>query len=194
MTEKNFNNVRIINKHDTEENWLKATGFTPKQGELIIYDIDGNYSYERIKIGDGTQNVNDLPFVNDALREALLSEINAVDDKVDAVSVLVGDTNVSDQIVAAISSSMPKHTTVTLPAASWTGDTNPWSQVVAVNGITANSKIDLQPTALQIVEMQDNDIAMIAENDDGVITVYSLGSKPEVDYTMHVLITEVAVV
>jgi hypothetical protein len=65
MSEKNFNNVRIINKHDTEENWLKATGFTPKQGELIIYDVDANYDYERAKIGDGINNVNDLPFIND---------------------------------------------------------------------------------------------------------------------------------
>lgn len=62
MAEKNINNVRIINKHDTEANWQKATGFTPKQGELIVYDVDTNYSYERIKIGDGVQNVNDLPF------------------------------------------------------------------------------------------------------------------------------------
>lgn len=66
MVEKNINNVRIVNKHDTEENWLKATGFTPKQGELIVYDIDNNYSYERIKIGDGVQNVNALPFIDDS--------------------------------------------------------------------------------------------------------------------------------
>lgn len=62
MSEKTLNNIRVINKHDLEENWLKATGFTPKQGELIVYDIDENYSYERFKIGDGVQNVNDLPF------------------------------------------------------------------------------------------------------------------------------------
>lgn len=54
---------RIVHKHDTEENWLKATNFIPLQGEIIIYDIDDNYSYERFKIGDGTTNVNSLPFV-----------------------------------------------------------------------------------------------------------------------------------
>lgn len=63
MAEKILNS-RIINKHDTEANWLKATGFTPKQGEIIVYDIDENYNYERIKIGDGVQNVNNLPFVS----------------------------------------------------------------------------------------------------------------------------------
>ncbi len=61
MSEK-FLNSRIIHKHDVESNWNKATNFIPKQGELIIYDIDDTHDYERIKIGDGTTNVNDLPF------------------------------------------------------------------------------------------------------------------------------------
>lgn len=61
MSEKNIK-TRIVHKHDVESNWLLATNFTPKQGEIIVYDIDNNYNYERIKIGDGVQNVNDLPF------------------------------------------------------------------------------------------------------------------------------------
>jgi len=60
---------RIVHKHDTEENWLKATNFIPKQGEIIIYDIDANYNYERFKIGDGTSNVNALPFANNGSSE-----------------------------------------------------------------------------------------------------------------------------
>lgn len=64
MAEKNFNNVRIINKHDTEANWLKATGFIPKQGELIVYDKDSTYNYERFKIGDGYTVVSSLPFAD----------------------------------------------------------------------------------------------------------------------------------
>ena len=72
-------------------------------GELIVYDVDADYAYERIKIGDGTTNINSLPFVDDALRATLVALINAVDDKVDAVSTLVGDTSVSAQITNAIS-------------------------------------------------------------------------------------------
>ena len=56
-------NSRIINKHDIETNWLKATNFVPKQGELIVYDIDDKYTYQRFKIGDGVTKVNDLPFI-----------------------------------------------------------------------------------------------------------------------------------
>ena len=38
-TEKNISS-RIINKHDTEINWNKATNFIPKAGEIIVYDRD----------------------------------------------------------------------------------------------------------------------------------------------------------
>lgn len=56
-------NSRIIHKHDIEANWLKAENFVPKQGELIVYDVDENYNYERVKMGDGVHNVNDLEFI-----------------------------------------------------------------------------------------------------------------------------------
>lgn len=79
MAEKTLKG-RIVQKHDLEVNWLLATNFVPKQGEIIIYDIEidaeGNtlelpdgrttpYSYERVKIGDGITLVSDLPFYND---------------------------------------------------------------------------------------------------------------------------------
>lgn len=72
MSEKTLN-TRIINKHDIEANWVKATGFIPKQGEIIVYDVDSTHTYERIKIGDGTTVVGSLPFVNDEIRQALTS-------------------------------------------------------------------------------------------------------------------------
>lgn len=56
--------TRIIHKHDTEANWNLATNFIPKQGEIIVYDKDSTYSYERFKIGDGTTNVINLPFAS----------------------------------------------------------------------------------------------------------------------------------
>lgn len=64
MIEKNIKS-RIIHKHDTAANWSKATTFIPKQGEIIVYDRDDNYDYERLKIGDGDTNVINLPFAGD---------------------------------------------------------------------------------------------------------------------------------
>ena len=57
-------NSRLRQKIDTETNWNKATNFIPLDGEIIIYKADENYSYERIKIGDGETTVTDLAFIN----------------------------------------------------------------------------------------------------------------------------------
>lgn len=62
MANKPFN-ARIQLKHDTETHWLLASNFSPKDGELIIYDVDTNHAAPRLKVGDGTTNVNSLPFV-----------------------------------------------------------------------------------------------------------------------------------
>jgi hypothetical protein len=91
----------------------------------------------------------------------------------------------------AITDLLPKAATVAIPSANWAGDANPWSQVVTVNGVTANSKVDLQPTAVQIVDLQNNEITLMLQNDNGVVTAWAIGNKPVQDYTMQVLITEV---
>lgn len=328
MSEKRFNS-RVIHKHDIESNWAKSS-FVPLKGELVIFDTDESHLYERIKVGDGIQTVNALPFVNDAVRTELLAQISTTNTTISNVSELVGDTAVSEQISTAVSAKadleagtyvvsattedgvayaatvpnitaltaginfimvpaaasttkgptlnvnglgdkyirrrlssgatvtegytttwitknkpfrvmydgtqwvveghnkpvsadiygpitatndadgnnivdtyatktelqniLPKVTTVSLLAASWTGDAVPYSQVVTVSGATANSKVDLQPSAAQVVELQDADIAFMTENTDGVVTVYALGSKPTSDYTMQALIQEVITV
>lgn len=56
MANKTFQG-RIVQKHDTEANWKKATNFIPLKGEIIIYD-----DLNKIKIGDGTTKINDLDF------------------------------------------------------------------------------------------------------------------------------------
>ena len=55
--------TRIIHKHDTEKRWNNKGSFIPKQGEIIVYDRDEQYSYERMKIGDGITSISELPFV-----------------------------------------------------------------------------------------------------------------------------------
>lgn len=61
MANKTFK-TRIVNKHDIETNWKKATNFVPKKGEIIIYDEDSSHDYARIKVGNGTDLVSNLPF------------------------------------------------------------------------------------------------------------------------------------
>ena len=57
---------RIQLKHDTEAKWKLVPNFRPLVGEVIIYDPDpnNNIQYSRVKIGDGINNVMDLPFID----------------------------------------------------------------------------------------------------------------------------------
>lgn len=82
---------------------------------------------------------------------------------------------------------------VELLAENWAGSTSPYSQVVEIRGATEYSQIDLKPTIDQLAIFHDKDLAFVAENMDGMITVYALGDKPQNDYTIQVSITEVNV-
>ena len=84
-----------------------------------------------------------------------------------------------------------KTSTITLLADSWTGDASPYSQVVTLVNVTANSKIDLQPTAEQLVYLQDEEISLMAANSEGVVAVYAIGNKPAIDMPIQATLTEV---
>jgi hypothetical protein len=83
--------------------------------------------------------------------------------------------------------------TVNLTAANWTGSGNLYSQVVTIAGaaVTENSQVDLTPSVEQLAVFYDKSLALVAENDGGVVTVYAIGQRPENDYTIQVTITEV---
>ena len=74
MAEKTLR-TRIQMKTDTEANWLRATNFIPKNGEIIVYAADDNCSYPRIKVGDDSKKVNELPFINEAISESTINSI-----------------------------------------------------------------------------------------------------------------------
>ena len=89
MAQTNSYNARIQLKHDVEANWLKATAFIPKAGELIVYDIDDNHTTQRFKVGDGVTLINNLPFSlsNDFTNEEKdkLANIPTAVDEVDVI-------------------------------------------------------------------------------------------------------------
>ena len=84
-------------------------------------------------------------------------------------------------------------TSVNLLASKWVGSSNLYSQVVSINGITEYSKVDLLPSVEQLAIFYNKDVTFVTENEDGVVTVYAIGEKPTLDYTIQAQITEVAV-
>lgn len=69
-TANNTIKTRIRLKSDTEANWNKAgprdgsAGFVPLAGELIVYNADATHPFSRLKVGDGSTNVVNLPFID----------------------------------------------------------------------------------------------------------------------------------
>lgn len=53
--------IRVIQSHDTKENWDKLESFVPASGEVIIYDPDDSINITRYKIGDGVTKLSNLP-------------------------------------------------------------------------------------------------------------------------------------
>ena len=80
---------------------------------------------------------------------------------------------------------------VTLLSSAWSGSGNLFSQVVNIDTVTANSQVDLTPSVDQLVSFYEKDLTLVAENENGVVTVYAIGQKPQNNYTIQVTITEV---
>ena len=100
------------------------------------------------------------------------------------------------QIVSEIGVSSATIGTVELLAANWVASeisNNLYSQEVTVAGVTKNSQVDLTPSVEQLVVFYEKDLTFVTENENGVVTVYAIGQKPENDYTIQVTITEVNV-
>ena len=87
--------------------------------------------------------------------------------------------------------SQAKIVSVDLPASAWVGSDNLYSQVVAIDGITQNSQVNLTPSKEQLVIFYEKDITFVTENDGGVVTVYVIGQKPANDYTIQANVLEV---
>lgn len=101
--------TRIQHKHDLEANWLRAPGFVPLKGELIIYDAETqdtfNTAYDvlsaelkdelgrttpithvRVKVGDGDRTVKELEFVDAHIIETISNIENSYATKDELLS------------------------------------------------------------------------------------------------------------
>ena len=90
--------------------------------------------------------------------------------------------------------------TVKLLAENWVASENNenlYSQITTVYNVPKNfefenCQVDLTPSVEQLVVFYEKDLTFVTENEDGVLTVYAIGQKPNNDYTIQVTITEVA--
>lgn len=64
--------ARVSFLHKKESDWAKFSDFCPAPGELVVYDPDENFSYSRMKVGDGKRTLQELDFfINTAINQKL---------------------------------------------------------------------------------------------------------------------------
>ena len=114
--------------------------------------------------------------------------------EVEDINSGVQELSIEDRLLAIEQTHSPEIVrSVTLLADAWEGAESPYSQVVTIDGVTQYSKIDLQPDAEQLSIFYEKDVAFIAENENGVVTVLCIGQKPMNDYVVQATMTEVIV-
>ena len=114
-----------------------------------------------------------------------------------AITAKIGESEnltakVSGMYVVGGGGTSVRLTEITIYASKWEGTESPWSQVVSVAGVTPFSKVDLQPSVEQLDSFHMKDLAFVAENEDGVVTVFAIGDKPKNDYTIQATVMEVS--
>ena len=129
------------------------------------YEIDSNGNVKKIANGESSGDTSALEKEIENLKEAIkLLQINPVAKKVE----------------------------INLLASAWIQDSDTqFHQEVDIEGVTSSSKVDLQPTVEQLSIFHEKDITFITENDDGNVTVYCIGQKPTLNYTIQATILEV---
>ena len=186
-----------------------STDITPYHEGYCYVTHDGDFyvdmNDERVKL-----NAKDAETIMGASLATILSNSDleiptssAVFSAIEAAAeVYVGPTKPTDPSIKVwintaeegmgVTPILPIVTSVDLPASGWTGS-NPYSQTVDVPSASSMSMITLQPSAHQIVALQDEEISMTVENDgNGVITFYAINGIPTFDMTMQILISAVA--
>lgn len=135
----------------------------------------------------GSNNVLTSGAVYDALRNVDISV--EVDDEPTQNS---RHAVMSGGVYLALSGKQDKiwRTTVSLTA-TWNGS-NPYSQVITIPNTTQYSMVELQPSIAAIRGFKQAGVdAMWVENDNGVLTVYTLGAVPTTAMEIQCIITEV---
>lgn len=166
-------------------------------------DSDGVVKRKQINAQEAERLI-DYDIVEDVINDStLIPTSSAVYSAINAAAeVYVGPTRPTDPNIkvwintaeegTGVTPILPIVTSVNLPASGWTGS-NPYSQTVDVPSASSMSMITLQPSAQQIVALQDEEISMTVENDgNGVITFYAINGIPTFDMTMQILISAVA--
>lgn len=139
--------TRIISKHADRHQWENST-FIPLKGEIVVYDYrdEDDVKIQRLKIGDGSTHINDLPFVNPESGDYQLYQ--------NMVQSLDQETTESqypsaNAVKAYVASNTLNCYTTTVTLGNWEREgfssANGSTYEIAVDGVTATNIVQVSP-------------------------------------------------
>lgn len=174
-----------IRIYDPEGYVVTSPKFVMVVDERVVYDGDLTFSEDEATILDNIIATENKRVDAETARGENFESFMAESEK--RVQDIVDRYNI------AIASAATRATEIILLASAWVGDASPYSQVVEIESVTEYSQVDLLPSAEQLAEFQKKDLALVTENEDGVITVFAIGTKPTRNWTIQATISEVIV-
>lgn len=87
--------------------------------------------------------------------------------------------------------SSAKMNTIFAAVNNWKGGTSPYFQIVTIENISVNSKVDLQMSAEQLEALSDQSVAFTCSNNGGIATLYAIGDKPNITCEFQVTMSDV---
>ena len=99
---------------------------------------------------------------------------------------------IQEELSTLSSNLKPKLKNITL-SSTWNGS-GPYTQTVNITGetITEKTKVDIQPDSTVLTAMMNSGIyGMYIENNNGVLTAYSIGAKPSSSLNIQISLIEV---
>lgn len=178
-----------------------AKGETPKEPTPDVYTQIINITKDAIKhqpmIGLNKNwfvwDIEKKEYVDTGVRAEVIISQATGDSKTEVMS----QKATTEALVDLANKVAPSPASITLYANRWVQDEEDiryHQEVVVANAnITPYSKVDLQLNAEQITKFYEKDLAFVAENEDGVVTVYCIGQVPVNDYIIQATVSEVVV-
>ena len=204
------NGATLLNEDGTavRDDWAEYTAkedhVDPMESELVLeYEVNPSTGKKtpRLKIGDGVSTFAELEYISvDSfiLPKQVATTIYAdkwlmADDNYNLIdengNLIDEDGNVTEENYYSINEDGnfvdENGGIVKIRYAQHVDITNA--------AITANSKIDLNPTQEMLAVFHSKDLAFVTENDGGEVWVYCVGQKPANTYTIPCTVTEVVV-
>ena len=184
--------MELVDSQATIPNYLLQTGKT-----LLTYAVVNGVTIESKSFVVQKRERPENYVYDDDRRNYIYELISDAEEAVENANLAAQNANeAADKAKEYIDglAGTARLTSIVLPASAWKSEAeNLYSQVVSVAGATPYSKVDLLPSVEQLAIFHNKDVAFVTENENGVITVYAIGDKPLLDYTMQAQITEVTV-